>query len=317
MQARELAQLPGTTSLTERQYLLDFARQHFTGLGAVVDLGCWLGSATIPLAAGLQGNPRAGSGAVYAYDRFRWESAMDAVVQGTPLEGRYQAGASFLAEYEARVAPWRPRVRTRVADLARATWKGDPIELLRIDAMNSWALAGAISRTFFPALVPGMSLVLYQSYGHYETPWIPLLMYRLRGCFEVVPEVPGSWGLMFRLCRPVPEELLALSCSFEAFAGADIDQAFDWSCGLVAESRHPAIEAARIMTYVHGQRPDEARARLDAYLARDWPLTQDIACVRDLLYPPEPAAPLSFGQHLQGRVSRLMGGWLSRGKVAS
>jgi hypothetical protein len=305
MHAQELAQLPGTTSLAERHYLLDCARRQLTGAGELVDLGCWLGSATIPLAAGLGDNPRAGSRAVYAYDRFRWDRTMDTLVQGTPLEGRFQAGDSFLAELEARVAPWRRRIRTRVADLTRATWTAGPIELLRIDAMSSGILAGAISRAFFPALVPGMSLLHYPDFAHYNTSWIHLLMYRLRDYFETAQEVPGSCGLMFRLCRPLPAELPALAGSFGALASADIDQAFDWSGGLVAEARQPALEAARIMAFVHGQRLDEARARLSAYLAGNRPVTQDVACVRDFLEP---------GQASQ--ASQTMKGWRLRGKAA-
>lgn len=36
----------------EREYLRTFALKEYAGQGAIVDLGCWLGSSTIALATG-------------------------------------------------------------------------------------------------------------------------------------------------------------------------------------------------------------------------------------------------------------------------
>ena len=56
-----LRQLFGMTSITERAYLQWFARHIFGDRGAIVELGCWLGSTTIPLALGLAGSSKATS----------------------------------------------------------------------------------------------------------------------------------------------------------------------------------------------------------------------------------------------------------------
>src|SRR5205809_3571131 len=84
----QLRRLYGMTSATERAYLRWFAKHIFTGQGAIVDLGCWLGSTTIPLAIGLVENSTASSSLrnIYAYDNFVWRSWMDPTVAGTPLE---------------------------------------------------------------------------------------------------------------------------------------------------------------------------------------------------------------------------------------
>jgi predicted O-methyltransferase YrrM len=37
----------------EREYLHTFALKKYAGQGAIVDLGCWLGSSTIALASGV------------------------------------------------------------------------------------------------------------------------------------------------------------------------------------------------------------------------------------------------------------------------
>ena len=47
------------------------------------------------------------NGKIHAYDNFIWQSWMDASSAGTPLEGKFKEGQSFLAEFERRIAPWK------------------------------------------------------------------------------------------------------------------------------------------------------------------------------------------------------------------
>jgi hypothetical protein len=80
----------------EREYLRTFAFKEYAGQGAIVDLGCWLGSSTIALASGLREHPdlKLRSTLVHAYDRFIWDGWMNSVsaVRQTPLDGRYKPG---------------------------------------------------------------------------------------------------------------------------------------------------------------------------------------------------------------------------------
>jgi hypothetical protein len=66
--------LPGMTTGTERAYFQWYAQYIYSGCGAIVDLGCWLGSTTIPLARGLKKNMIKSSSKdrIYAYDEFIW-----------------------------------------------------------------------------------------------------------------------------------------------------------------------------------------------------------------------------------------------------
>jgi hypothetical protein len=63
-------------SLYERSYLQTYAENTYSGRGEVVDLGCWLGSSTIPLAVGLQHNSAiaAKENRIHAYDIFIWQA---------------------------------------------------------------------------------------------------------------------------------------------------------------------------------------------------------------------------------------------------
>jgi len=305
----ELAQLSGMTTLTERLSCRDYAAWTYTGQGALVDLGCWLGSTTIPLAAGLAENRHPGTRRrrVQAFDQFVWEEWMEPFVQGTSLEGRFAPGDSFREEFEQRCIPWRDRIDVCPGDLTRFEWTSGPIEFLLIDAMKSWPLANAIARTFLPHLIPGVSLVVHQDFSHYYTSWIHLQMYRLRDYFEPVADVEGSCSLVFRLTRPIPVRLLLRELTFADFSDPEIDRAFALSRSQVASCKHPAIEGARQMTYIHANQPEKAATLLRQYFATGGALTYDIDCVW-LALPPR-LRPRVPGL---GPLAKLYKTWRSR-----
>ncbi len=281
LDAAALNQLAGMTSLAERLQFRDYAAWTYTGQGALVDLGCWLGSTTIPLADGLAENRHPGTRRrrVLAFDQFVWEEWMEPFVQGTPVAGRFAPGDSFREEFERRCVPWRDRIEVCPRDLTCFEWTGGPIEFLLIDAMKSWPLANAIARTFFPHLIPGVSLVVHQDFAHYYTSWIHLQTYRLRDYFQPVTDVEGSCSLVFRLTRPIPARLLLRELTFADFSDPEIDHAFAHSRSQVAACKSPAIEAARMMTCVHAHRPEKAAALLRRYFAAGGSLTYDVDCV--------------------------------------
>src|SRR5687768_9256408 len=66
--------LLGATTLEERAFCEWYARSAYRGAGAIVDLGSWLGSTTVPLARGMSRRPPgAATTRIEAYDRFVWE----------------------------------------------------------------------------------------------------------------------------------------------------------------------------------------------------------------------------------------------------
>lgn len=308
-----LVAIPGMTSLTERRYFQDYAAGRYTGRGALVDLGCWLGSTTIPLAAGLAANrhPETGQRCVQAFDLFTWEEWMEPIVQGTPLAGRFAQGDSFRDEFEVRCARWRDRIEVCSCNLASFAWTSGPIEFLLVDAMKSWPLANAIARTFFPHLIPGLSLVVHQDFSHYYTSWIHLQMYRLRRYFEPVADLDSSCSLVFRLTRPLPDRLLESELAFADYSEEEIEAAFALSRSQVASAKHPAIEAARLMTYLHAGQEEKAAMMLRRYVMDGGPASYDIDCVRQAL-PPH-LRPVSLHRPVGQRgLSALYKRWRSR-----
>jgi hypothetical protein len=257
--------LAGMTSREERTFAKDYAEKHYTGQGEIVDLGCWLGSFTVPFARGLEKNKKIGKNRIYlhAYDIFIWEKWMDSCVLCTELANKYQAGESFLDAFERQILPWKDKIKVYPGDLNKMNW--DPvktIEFLLVDAMKSWQLCNAIIRKFFPALKPNFSLIQHQDYVHYYCSWIHLIMYRFRDYFEPILYVPSS-SLIFKYTKAIPESLLQKNYSFSDFSPAEINQAFNYSYDLVPQQARANIAAAKVMLYVHLGDMSQAKKELE------------------------------------------------------
>jgi hypothetical protein len=259
---RAIESLPGMTTREERRYLFEYARDQFVGDGEIVDLGCWLGSASAALAAGLMQNarPSAADRVVHAFDFFRYDADMASDFARAGLAGRYRQGELFLDSFRAAVEPWSSRIRPAAADLRTESWPGGPIEFLFIDAMKSWELTRGIVRGFFGSLIPGRSLVAHQDFAQFDTPWIPLLMHRLADEFAPLQHVPRSNTVVFRLERPIPPSKIERPYSYDEFSDAELEEAFRRAGELVSEDRRGGLAAARIMADVHRGRFAAAEA---------------------------------------------------------
>lgn len=274
----------GMTTLGEQVYFEEYAASIYSGVGAVVDLGCWLGSTTIPLARGLSKNPsaQAQSASIHAYDRFLWEEWMriDGVAPGTALD-KYKAGDSFLNEFRKRTAPWADRIQVHAGDLCEIGWTGGSIEFLLIDAMKSWDLANAILRRFFPFLIPNKSYVLHQDFAHYYESWIHLIHYRLRDFFRLVHIVPGGGSFVFEYVKQIPDKLFTTSYDASLFSDEEVDLAFDHSMNLATDAEtQAAIAASKVMHFIHLRDTAKARIELAKVVSRGFPLVRDLQIVQ-------------------------------------
>lgn len=291
----ELSELFGMTSPAEREYVREYAANLYLGEGAIVDLGCWLGSFTVPLAVGLRANPglRGRNLKIHAYDLFRWEDWMNFCVAGSRLEGRYKQGDSFLDAFVEQIAPVAELVEIKSGDLNQARW--DPavaIEYLVVDAMKSWDLTNSIVRNFFPALRPGLSLVHHQDFAHYYTPWIHLIMYRFKRHFEPLAYIrEGSY--VFRCREQLPPALYERSYSFDDFPDDEAEEAFEYSLSLIPHPARLNVLAARIMMRIHREDWVGASADLERARAAAIPMEKELKIVaatldkRDSRKPPD------------------------------
>jgi hypothetical protein len=269
--------LVGMTSPLEQKYYQSCVSNVATMNGAIVDLGCWLCSTTIPLAKGLSSitdSTLTDSKKIYAFDRFIWESWMDPHMSN--LYGIYRPGDSFLPEARKRVENMRSFIELIPEDLTSYSWDAGPIRLLLVDAMKSDVLARSIALSFFTSLIEG-SLLIHQDFKHFYTSWIHILQYRLRDCFSFDTEVPGSGTVSFRTIKRVP-----IGRAREASSGileaneSEVQEAFKYSLGLVKEELgKSAIAAAHVMYYVHCGQVQLARQTVTAYNHISHPIQGD------------------------------------------
>jgi hypothetical protein len=243
----------GMLTLQEREYLYQYTKNEYTGKGEIVDLGCWLGSSTIPLAMGLveNKNPQTAKRQIHAYDIFLWESWMDELscVVGTRLEEKFQPGESFFEECKQQTSKWNDQICYHPGDLSELGWQGGDIELLFIDAMKSWELANSIIHDFFPSLIPGHSVIVHQDFLHYYTYWIHLTMYRFREYFDVVYDIPYSSSLVYKYKKAIPQELLKEFYSVDSFSVDEISMALDYASSLVSKGKRPIVLSGKIKAY--------------------------------------------------------------------
>ncbi len=282
---RRLHLFHGMTSASEQAYFQWYAKHIYTGSGEIVDLGCWLGSTTIPLAIGLVKNPnsKASAGKIYAYDNFIWQSWMDESVAGTPLDGKYQDGDSFLEEFSKRIGPGKDRIRVHAGDLRQIAWDGGKIEFLLIDAMKSWELANSIVRAFYPALIPGSSFVLHQDFAHWYTSWIHLLHYRFRQYFDMAYDIPHSTSIVFKLRKSLPSQLTTKTYSLSSFKASEIHSAFDYSLSLVCKNKRPNVAAAKVMLFIHLGDLSQAQRELDKCRSEGLTFASDLSIVESII----------------------------------
>jgi hypothetical protein len=258
------ARIPGMITAHEIAFYKESAARYTGKPGAIVDLGCWLGSTSIALAQGLlSGSPNGNvrNEKVLGFDIFVWEQWMPAEVPYC----LYNSGDSFLPEAR-RLARDHGggKVELIRADLTVYEWAGGPIKILLVDAMKSEGLARQIAKNFYPHLTPG-SLLIHQDFKHFYTSWIHILQYQFREFFRFYRGVPNSGTVAFEALKPMPREIVDQAIEFANLSDDQIEASFRYSIDLVGADDCANVAAAHVMHYVHLGRKDRASEALEIY----------------------------------------------------
>lgn len=194
------------TMLTpEEGQLYHWLGRRARGEGATVDLGAYAGGSAARLLSGLALSGRGFH--VHSYDRFR--SSRSFWARYLPDEPLPESDdADLLPVVRRHLAPWERQVTLHVGDIGEMRWTGGPVEILAVDAAKGSAMADHIAAEFFPALIPGRSILVQQDYLMAVQPWLCAQMARLRDCFLPLAHVPKV-GLVFLCQAPVTAEALA------------------------------------------------------------------------------------------------------------
>ncbi len=175
------------------------------GFGATIDLGAFAGGSAARLLSGLarSGKPHH----LHAYDRF----TADAKARARHLSPGGVAmveGDDILPLVKRLLQPWDGHLTLHHGDILAQRWSGAPIETLAIDAGKTPALTDHIARCFYPALVPGRSIVIHQDFLHATQPWLCAQMQSLDACFVPLAHVAKDC-VVFLCTAPVTEAALA------------------------------------------------------------------------------------------------------------
>jgi MoaA/NifB/PqqE/SkfB family radical SAM enzyme/tetratricopeptide (TPR) repeat protein len=169
--------IPGMISDEEKQYYLHISR-YYSGAGAAVELGPWLGCSTAYILHGLLANPLFAGRRLYVFDDFVWRSSwMDGYYQEADRPRNHQ---SFRHIFERFVEPFQARMvvrRRRISlydgneEVEPFCWTDGPIEMAFIDCGRSFAANEAWYEVMKHSFLPGRTLIILQDWQtHKEIP---------------------------------------------------------------------------------------------------------------------------------------------------
>lgn len=246
----------GLTSSEEQKFCTEYAANIYTGAGEIVDLGCFLGSLT---KATLQGLPKNHQHRVYAYDRWiveEWFLQFREWMNqnNVAMDREHKLGESFKDVFIHELGPYADKINIR-GDLLEEPRFERPIEFLIVDAMKSWKLANAIIEKFYSALIPGVSYVFHQDFKYHLCPWIPLIQWDLRDCFEIYKSIEDapegtSHTVVFKYIEKIPDDLLNKEYHARYFSPEEIVEAYAyWE----KNTPHPLLREAErnALTYAN------------------------------------------------------------------
>lgn len=229
------------TMLTpEEGQLYHWLGRRVAGEGATVDLGAYAGGSAARLLSGLALSGR--DFHVHSYDRFRSSRAFWAkFMPDEPLPGADHA--DLLPVVRRNLAPWSDKVTLHVGDIGDQRWSGGPVEILAVDAAKGAAMADHVAEQFFPALVPGRSILVQQDYLMSVQPWLCAQMIGLRDQFLPLARVPKV-GLVFLCIAPVTPaalEAARVGALTDGKLMQRVRQAADWHAGMVPRGPFKAM----------------------------------------------------------------------------
>lgn len=270
--------VPGLVSASEGRYLYWLTFRGYTGAGAVVEVGPWLGLSTLHLASGLRdaGYPAA----LHCYDQFEWRGDH---LRKAPLP--LSRGDDFQPYFERNVRPVYPGLKVTKSELRHLTWEGGPIEILFLDAPKnlvdlSWALAA-----LGPFLSPEFSLLVMQDYLHPPAYALPAVVSRLEGILEPLHVVQDGSTVGFLVKKPLDfGRAQPIAWNFSRWSHQEILD--NWS-----RATAPLPPWARVRLWVgaslllHRRREGRNARQIIRRLARDAEMSPHLqAEVADVLY---------------------------------
>ena len=193
----------------ESNLLYFLARDYCTAAGALIDAGALIGASSSCLCGGLR--DRSDSVAfvksIHAFDKFKADEPYLVNYLKTRVDENISEGDDFVGVYEKNTLGCQEYIEIHQGDFMDVVWTGDPIELLFVDIAKTQQLNSHLIKEFFPALIPGKSLLVHQDYHHPHLPYIHVSMEYLSQYFEIVDYAVND-SILFMNVEKIPHEMI-------------------------------------------------------------------------------------------------------------
>jgi hypothetical protein len=230
----EPAKIPGMIEPCEQTMLTELASSEFVANnGSIVEFGCFFGRSTGCLVNGAQGWWDSKKGpAVYAFDSF---SCADGDGFAPHVWGfANRAGVGHLVRRDDRRVDFYPvyqhyvgeaersgLLSTSVVELRDATFSGDRISLMHLDAPKHYPELKYIMVRFFPALVAGGSMIFQDFFYHWSATVIAAVQLMVEAGWLRLERSAASALVTTVLRTPTAQDLLDLDLAMATASIAD------------------------------------------------------------------------------------------------
>lgn len=192
-----LPDIPGMITPAEGRYLYWLVSETYTGSGAIVELGCWLGKSTSYLAAGLRDSGN--SGEIHSFDRFIWINEHEFKAPGLGLK----SGDDFRPAFENNLRALGQKLTAHKGTFAELSWAGDPIEVLFLDGPKDFDSLSSTLKVFGSSVLQETGVVVIQDYLHPVSFVLALIFERLKDRLQLVHVVEDGQTAAFRVTAPL------------------------------------------------------------------------------------------------------------------
>lgn len=252
----------------EGNMLYFLARDYYAGVGEIVDAGAFLGASARNLASGLKHNLRVKNknNRIHSFDKFRADekyifnyitkNAGEFIDFGSSFRGLFQRNLGELIEF----------VDVSEGDFLSKNWTGGPIEILFIDISKTIALNSHLVKIFFPALIPGRSILVHQDYHHPHCPYIHVTMAYFSDYFEIIEEKADD-SVAYLYVDDIPSEHLQRVVEFDFSASEQINL-MDKAIELLSPANRNHVELAKVRLLIDHDLRSEAQTNFDKLIAQ-------------------------------------------------
>jgi hypothetical protein len=219
----------GMLEVLEQKLLYLLARDHYDGVGEIVDFGAFSGASSYALAAGVMDNCKVTNkdGRVCSYDSFRADEPhilkyiqsvffSRIAAAGEPLYPTHKInkGDSFVDVFHFQTQRFNNVISCNIGSLAESHWRRAPLSLLYLDGINTSSLQSHVFKEFVTFQIPGESILIQRNFYHPWHPHIHVVMEYLSDYFEIV--VPAAAGTRaYRLVKSIPRRMMRRAIAFD------------------------------------------------------------------------------------------------------